>query len=242
MSKQPKSAFLQGIHDGLPIGIGYLAVSFAVGISAYQAGIHILQAAVMSLFNLTAAGEASAISLIAAGTTVGEMAMTQLVINIRYLLMSCALSQKLSPQTPLRHRFAVSFGVTDEIFAISASYPGPLPPAYNYGAMAVAVPGWTLGTLLGAWLGDILPAFLVTALGVCLYGMFVAVVIPASKKNLPVAWTALGAMVLNTAITYLPFTAHISEGCRIITVTLAVSVAAALLAPVQDEEEAEQHA
>ena len=152
-----------------------------------------LAAAVMSLTNLTSAGQAAGITLIAAGTTVAEMALTQLVINLRYLLMSCALSQKVAPQTPWYHRMLVSFGITDELFALQTARPGKLCVSYAYGALSMAVPGWTLGTVLGVCAGNLLPAMLTDALGVCLYGMFVAAVVPSAKKDRHVTICALCA-------------------------------------------------
>ena len=148
MKKEGTKIFLRGMRDGLPIGLGYFAVAFALGINAVSAGLTAFQAALMSLLNVTSAGEAAGIALLGVGTTYVELAFTQLVINMRYLLMSCSLSQKFSGKTSLLHRFLVGYGVTDEIFGISMAVEGHLSPLYSYGAIAVAVPGWTLGTLL----------------------------------------------------------------------------------------------
>ena len=153
-----KQWFSLGIRDGMPIAIGYFAVAFALGIKAVAAGFSSLAAALLSLLNVTSAGEAAGIALLAAGTTYVELAFTQLVINLRYLLMSCALSQKLSSRTKWYHRLLVGYGVTDEIFGVSTAVSGELSPYYNYGAIAVAVPGWTLGTLFGAVMGNVRPA------------------------------------------------------------------------------------
>ncbi len=141
---------------------------------ARGAGIGILQAAVMSLTNVTSAGQFAGLALIQGGAPFVEMAITQLIINLRYCLMSCALSQKLAPDMPLFHRFFIAYGVTDEIFGVSVCRPGTLSPFYSYGLIAVAVPGWTLGTVLGAVSGNLMPDRILSALGVALYGMFLA--------------------------------------------------------------------
>ena len=175
--------FVRGMRDGIPIALGYFAVAFALGIKASAAGFSAFQAALMSALNLTSAGEAAAITLIGAGTTYVELAFTQLVINIRYLLMSCSLSQKFAPEGSLLHRFLVGFGVTDEIFGISMAIEGKLSPFYSDGAVSVAAPGWTLGTLLGALLGNVLPLRAASALGVALYAMFLAIILPPARKS-----------------------------------------------------------
>ena len=148
----------KGLHDGIPIGLGYLAVSFTFGIMAAGAGLTAPEAVLMSFTNLTSAGQFAGLGIIQAGGSLLEMAAAQLIINLRYCLMSCALSQKFSPDMPFLHRFFVSYGVTDEIFGVSVCRQGELSPFYNYGLMGTAVPGWTLGTLLGALSGGLLPA------------------------------------------------------------------------------------
>ena len=161
-----KESFKQGITDGIPIALGYLAVSFTFGMMAVQGGLTIWQAVLISLTNLTSAGQFAGLDIIIAGGSLWEIALTQLIINLRYCLMSFSLSQKLRRDEPWGHRYAVAFGVTDEIFGVSASKTGKVSAFYNYGVMSVAIPGWTLGTLLGAISGSILPAFIMSALGV----------------------------------------------------------------------------
>ena len=175
--------FRYGLKDGVPIGLGYLAVSFSFGIMARKAGVSTLAAVIMSLTNLTSAGQFAALGIIEAGAPFVEMAAAQLIINLRYCLMSCSLSQKLEKGMPFLHRFMVSYGVTDEIFGVSVCREGSLSPFYTYGLICVAVPGWTFGTFLGAVSGDLLPARLLSALGVALYGMFLAVVIPPARES-----------------------------------------------------------
>lgn len=231
-----KSFFFRGMRDGLPIAIGYFAVAFALGIKATAAGLAPLQSALLSLLNVTSAGEAAGIALLGAGTTYVELAFTQLVINIRYLLMSCSLSQKFAPEVNVLHRMLVGYGVTDEIFGISVAQ-SPLSPYYNYGAISVAVPGWTLGTLLGAVMGDILPVRVVAALGVALYAMFLAIILPPARKSRVIAGLVAISMAASAALTFI--CAHFSltwftEGFRIIALTVAISLAAAFLCPVTE--------
>ena len=234
-----KQWFSLGIRDGMPIAIGYFAVAFALGIKAVAAGFSSLAAALLSLLNVTSAGEAAGIALLAVGTTYVELAFTQLVINLRYLLMSCALSQKLSCRTKWYHRLLVGYGVTDEIFGVSTAVSGELSPYYSYGAIAVAVPGWTLGTFFGAVMGNVLPDRAVTALGVALYAMFLAVVLPPARKSRVIAGlVALSALCSAglTALCHALSLTWFTEGFRIIFLTVVLSLGAALLFPVQEEE------
>lgn len=233
-----KTWFFRGVRDGMPIAIGYFAVAFALGIKATAAGLTAWQAALLSFLNVTSAGEAAGIALLGVGTTYVELAFTQLVINIRYLLMSCSLSQKLSPETSVLHRLLVGYGVTDEIFGISAAVDGKLSPCYSYGAIAVAVPGWTLGTLLGAVMGNILPARAVGALGVALYAMFLAIILPPARKSRTIAGLVAISMAASALLTILCTKLSLTwftEGFRIITLTVVISATAAILCPVQEK-------
>lgn len=227
--------FTKGMREGMPICFGYFAVSFAFGIQAAAIGLSVLESAVLSAANVTSAGQFAALGIIAAGASYIELAFTQLVINLRYFLMSCALSQKLSPTMPLRHRLGIAYGMTDEIFAVSVSQPEPLSPFYSYGLIAVAVPGWVLGTVLGAAAGNILPGILTNALGIAIYGMFIAIVIPPAKENRVVAGVVVLAMLLATVFTYAPVLCQISSGFRIILITVLVAGGAALLFPIEDK-------
>src|SRR5699024_3197042 len=185
--------FRQGLRDGVPIALGYFAVSFTFGMMAVSGGLSPWQATLISLTNLTSAGQFAGLDIMLATGSYWEMALTQLVINLRYCLMSFSLSQKLKRNIPWGHRLAVAFGVTDEIFGVSAAREGRLSPWYNYGAMCVAIPGWTLGTLGGAISGGLLPDFLVCAFSVAITGMFLAVIIPAAKMNMWIRLVVLGA-------------------------------------------------
>lgn len=229
--------FQLGLKDGVPIGLGYLAVSFTFGIMARGAGISTLAAVVMSLTNLTSAGQFAALGIIQAGAPFAEMAMAQLIINLRYCLMSCSLSQKLEQGMPFIHRFFISYGVTDEIFGVSVCREGSLSPFYTYGLLCVAVPGWTFGTFLGAVSGDLLPARLLSALGVALYGMFLAVVIPPARESRILTGVILVSMAASLVFSVVPGLRDISSGFKIIILTLAIAGAAAFLFPVKEEAE-----
>ena len=231
-----KSCFSKGIRDGIPIALGYFAVSFSLGIAARSAGFTAFQALLMSLFNNASAGEFAAFTLIAAGAGYVEVALMTLVTNARYLLMSCALSQKLAPSVPLRSRMLIGFDVTDEIFGVSIAYPGKLNPWYTYGVMLVALPGWAVGTYFGVLMGNILPLRLVSALSVALYGMFIAVFMPPTRKDKVIAMLVVASMFLSWAFSVIGLFSFMSEGARVIFLTVAISAAAAWLFPVKDEE------
>lgn len=231
--------FKRGIQDGIPIGLGYFAVSFTFGMMAVSGGLTAWQAVLISLTNLTSAGQFAGLGIIIAGGSMWEMALTQLVINLRYCLMSFSLSQKLEKNISTGHRLAVAFGVTDEIFGVSASQEGRLSPWYNYGVMSMAIPGWTLGTLVGAVLGNVLPGFLVSALNVAIYGMFLAVIIPPAKKNKSVLGVVIGAMAISTVFAVVPVLNKVSSGFVIIITTLIVAGLAAHFSPIPEEKEAE---
>ena len=237
MKKQLRQEYIRGIRHGVPIALGYFAVSFAIGITAEKAGMTVYEAALMSLLNLTSAGQAAAITLISVGTYIAELALTQLIINARYFLMSCSLSQRVSADIPFYHRLLVAFGVTDEIFGISIAQKGYLLPAYNYGAMSVAIPGWCMGTALGVIFGEILPGLVVNCLSVALYGMFIAIIIPPARKSIAVALAVVISMILSFLTGVLPAVKEISSGFKIIIITVAVAAIAAIIAPVEDCDE-----
>ncbi len=233
--EENKHWFRRGLHDGIPIALGYFAVAFALGISAKQAGLTALQATLASLLCNASAGEYAGFTVIAAQAPYLEMAIITLIINARYLLMSASLSQKISPDTAFGHRLLVGFVITDEIFGASVTQPGKLNPFYNYGLALISLSCWALGTCLGVVVGSILPALLVTALGVGIYGMFLAIVIPPARTNPVIRGLVLLSMVLSFLCSRLPMISTLSEGSRIILLTVLLSLGAALLFPIPEE-------
>lgn len=238
--KQNRFWYIRGLRDGLPIGMGYLAVSFTLGIAAKNAGLSALQAGLMSFLNLTSAGEFAALSIIQAQGAYLELALSQIIINLRYCLMSCALSQKLSGGTGFFHRFFMAFGVTDEIFGIAVSTPKYLNPYYQYGAMSVAVPCWTSGTVLGVILGGVLPVPLMRAMSIALYGMFLAVIIPPAKNNRVLSGIIIVSMVLSCLCGMFPPLKQLSSGMKTILLTVGISAAAAALFPIREGESTDE--
>ena len=227
--------FKEGLRDGIPIALGYLAVSFTLGIQAKEAGMGVLEATVMSFVNVTSAGEFAALTIISYASSYLEMALSQFIINLRYMLMSFALSQKVSPNLSVPHRMGVAYGVTDEIFGISVSRKGTLSPYYNYGAMSIALPGWTIGTGLGVIMGNILPDSVVSALSLALYGMFLAIIIPKAREDRHVLAAVVFAMAASWLCTKIPVIRDVSAGTRIILLTVLIALIAALVFPVKEE-------
>lgn len=231
--------YRRGVRDGMPVFFGYLAVSFSFGILAKSLNISSVAAVVMSAANFTSAGQFAAVSSISAGVGYIELALMQFIINLRYFLMSSALSQKISDKPPFFHRFFMAFGNTDEVFALAVSYKGELTPAYFYGLMTSALPGWVAGTALGVISGNFLPARVLSALGIALYAMFIAIIIPPARKSKIVAGIVAGSMTASFLFSKLPVLKNISSGFRIIILTVLISAAAAALFPVETEEDYE---
>lgn len=230
-----RKIFFRGVKDGIPIALGYLAVSFTLGIAAKKVGLSAFSATLMSFTNNTSAGEFAALALIGAGSSYAEMALTQLVINIRYMLMSCSLSQKLPKETPLAKRLLLGYCITDEVFGVSYAYEGKLEPVYSYGAMFLPMIGWSLGTFLGITLGNVLPARLMSALSVALYAMFIAIIVPPAKKNKVILAAVIVAMNMSWIFNVTPGLKNISSGFRIIIITLIVAGGAAIFFPIKEE-------
>ena len=228
------SWFARGLRDGIPICMGYFAVSFALGITARGIGMNALQAGLMSMGMVASAGEFAAIVLIASSAGIFEMISTCIVVNMRYFLMSCSLSQKLSPDLPFYHRFLLPYCITDEIFGLSSAVPGYLDPAYSYGMTIVSVAGWTTGTVLGVLMGNIMPAWAVNALSVSLYGMFLAIIIPPSRKDKFIAGLVAVSMTASGLFTVLPLLRDISGGFKVIILTILIAGAAAFIHPIED--------
>ncbi|MDD6275846.1 MAG: AzlC family ABC transporter permease [Clostridia bacterium] len=234
-----RTAFLKGFKDGIPIGLGYFAVAFSLGIAARSAGMSPLQGFLMSILNNASAGEYAAVSVIAAGGAYIEMAIITLVTNARYLLMSCALSQRLSTNTRLPHRLLMGAVVTDEIFAVTISQPGYANPYYTYGAIVIASPLWAVGTAFGIAAGNFLPANIVSAFSVALFGMFIAVLIPQAKKDKKMAIVIIASFLLSWLFAALPAVKEMSEGTRTIILTVGISAVAALIFPVAEDDKNE---
>jgi len=237
MHQENKSWFLRGVRDGIPIMMGYAAVSFTLGIAARNAGLTAFQAGLTSFLNNASAGEKAGFTVIQAGEGYLAMAVMMLIVNARYLLMSCALSQKISPETGLIPRMIIGFEVTDEIFGVQMNVPGMINPWYTYGVISMALPGWTLGTFFGVMLGNVLPARAVSALSVGLYGMFLAIIIPPARRSRVIGGLVLVSMAASFAFSVLPVVSAVSPGMRVIILTVVISAAAAILFPVQDEPE-----
>ena len=239
MSKNEKiKAYRDGMRDGVPIGLGYFAVAFSLGIAARSAGMRALQGLMASPLCNASAGEFALFTVIGAGGTYLEVALVTLIANARYLLMSFALSQRISPEMPDYHRYLFGGLVTDEFFGINIARPGYLEPVYYYGAITVATPLWAIGTALGILMGNLLPGRVVSALSVALYGMFLAIIIPPARENRVVAACVLASFLLSGLFSVLPLLSGISAGTRTILLTLLIAGGAALLFPVREEESA----
>lgn len=236
--KKNSNAFLMGMRDGLPIGLGYFAVSFSLGIIARKGGLVPIIGFFSSLFTRASAGEYAIYSLIAAGGTYMEAFVISVIANARYLLMNCALSQKFDEATKLPMRILVGCCCTDEIFGISIAWKGYLKPSYTFGATVVAGPMWAMGTALGIVAGSALPVNVVSALSVALYGMFLAIIIPPAKKDKAVAFAIAASFTLSYLCSVLPGIKAIGSGTRTIILTIIISAAAALICP-RDQKESE---
>ena len=218
-----RKVFCEGIRDGVPIALGYFAVSFSLGIAARKAGFTPFQGFLASLLNNASAGEYAAFALIMSGASYFQVAVITLIANARYLLMSCALAQRFAPGTPFWHRLVIGYDVTDELFGITIARPGSLNPCYTYGAILLAAPAWASGTALGIVAGN-------------LYGMFLAIIIPPARKDKVVAVLVAISFALSFACNYLPGISALSDGTRTILLTVLISSAAAVLFPVKDQE------
>ena len=231
-----KQWFVRGMRAGVPISLGYFAVALSLGIAARNAGFSAAQATLTSFLINASAGEYIGFTLISAGAGYVEVLIMEAVANARYLLMSCALSQKLPPKTSTAKRLLLGYCITDEVFGASVAVEGNVDPLFTYGAMMIAVPGWSLGTLCGVLIGSVLPVGLVSALSVSLYGMFISVFIPEAKRNKIVAALVIISFAASFAFMKIPLFDGISEGIKIIILTVVISLAAAIIFPVKEGE------
>ena len=233
------NSFLKGITEGFAICIGYLSVAFAFGIFAVENGLSSLEAILISMTNVTSAGQLAGVPIIASGGTLIEVAVTQLIINLRYSLMSVSLSQKLDKNVRMIDRFIIAFVNTDEVFAVASSQKGTVGRKYLYGLILTPYIGWSLGTAIGAIAGNILPPIVISSLGIAIYGMFVAIVVPAIKTSKSTAMCVFIAVILSCIFKYTPVLNKVSGGFVIIICAVVASAVMAALSPVNIEEEAE---
>lgn len=232
------NSFTKGLKDGIPIGLGYLSVSITFGLMAVSAGIPVWAAVLISMTNLTSAGQFAGLSIITGGAPLFEMALTQLVINIRYSLMSLSLSQKLHKSVSTFDRLILSFFNTDEIFAVASAQEGEIGRRYLSGLAVIPYLGWTGGTLIGAVATSFLPESVAAALGIAIYGMFMAIIIPPAKKSRSVLIVVLFAAVLSCLFKWVPLLNTVSSGFVIIICALTAAAVGALIAPIKEEENA----
>ncbi len=237
MSGVDKKWFKKGLRNGIPIAAGYFAVSFALGFSARNAGLTVIQATLASLLCNASAGEYAGFTVIASQAPYITMAVITAIVNARYLLMSASLSQKLPESTSLPHRLLVGFWITDEIFGASATVQGKLNPYYNYGLAICSLSFWALGTACGVIVGNVVPTNIVSALGVLLYGMFLAIIIPPAKHDKIVRVLVVLSMVLSFMASNMPVISGLSDGTRIIILTVLIAGVAAILFPINDRED-----
>lgn len=237
MEHTNRKAFISGIKVGIPIGLGYMAVAFTLGIQAKRIGITAFQSALMSFGLHASAGEYIALSLFGIGANIFVMVLMEMVANARYLLMSCSLSQKIPENTPIWKRLLMGYFITDEIFGAAISVSGKLNPYYIFGMAAIASPGWVGGTALGVILGNALPANIVSALSVGLYGMFIACIIPEGKKNKVVAVMIAISFLLSYLSSVIPVIKDIDSGVKIIVLTIVIAGIFTVLRPISDLEE-----
>jgi predicted branched-subunit amino acid permease len=230
--------FRSGVRDGLPVGIGYFSVSFGFGALAITYGLQVLQATLISLTNLTSAGQFAGLTVMAASASMMDMVLTQLVINSRYALMSLALSQKLGKEIGTLPRLVISFFVTDEIFALAMERTRALTISYMLGLASLPILGWVSGTFCGAAASSVLPLSVRTALGVALYGMFVAIVVPQARKEKPFLITAGIAAALSCMMEWIPLFQSISDGIAIVLSTVIAAAICAVAFPVEEKKEA----
>jgi len=234
-----RNEFFNGIKDGIPICLGYFSVSMAFGIAAVKGGIPIWAAILTSLTNVTSAGQFAGVNIMLALGNFIELAITTLIINMRYFLMSLSVSQKVDSSMKLWQRFLVSFGITDEIFAVSMRHSRPLTAVYMAGLIITPVLGWTLGTATGAIATTVMPEALSSAMGIALYGMFIAIVIPPAKEDKNILVAVLLAIAGSLLFSYAPLLKSISEGWTIIIITILVSALCATIFPIKTEERRE---
>lgn len=231
-----RTEYRAGLSRGLPVAVGYFSVSFGFGAMAVSQGLWALDATLISLTNLTSAGQFAGLTVIVAAAGLWEMVLTQLIINSRYALMSLALSQRMGQQVGVLPRLLIAFFNTDEIFALAMARKEPLTVPFLLGLGTLPILGWTLGTLCGAVAGSVLPASIGTAMGVMLYGMFIAIVVPPAKNSRPVLLAVGLSALLSCCFAWIPMLKAVSSGVAIVICTVAASAVCAAVFPVKEEE------
>ncbi len=234
-----KSGFIKGIIDGMPICLGYLSVAFAFGIFATESGLSVWETLFISMTNVTSAGQLAAVPIITGGGSLAELALCQIIINLRYALMSTSLSQKMDKSIRLIDRFVIAFVNTDEVFAVASGNSHNVKRNYMYGLILTPYLGWSVGTLLGSLAGNVLPSSVVSALGIAIYGMFVAIVVPEMRANTKTALAVALSIVLSCAFEFLPFLNKVPDGFTVIICAAAASLLFAFVFPIEVKEECE---
>lgn len=231
------NSFKKGFFDGLPIGLGYLAVSFSFGILAVKGGLNVWQATLISMLNVTSAGQFAGLTIMLSQGTLVEIIISQFVINLRYALMSISMSQHIDKSMTLPKKLFFGEFHTDEIFAVGMGHPEKLGSKYFMGVILAPYFGWALGTFLGGVCGEILPSIITSALGVALYGMFIAIVVPPMKHSWKITIVVLISIALSLCFRYVPVVNKVSSGFAIIICAVVASLIGAILFPVEDKEE-----
>lgn len=231
------NSFRKGLRDGLPIALGYLSVSFTFGMMAVADGIPVWGALLISMTNVTSAGQVAGLSIIASSASFLEMALTQLIINLRYALMSLSLSQKFERHVNTLDRLVIAFCNTDEVFAVASGKKGEVGKRYMFGLITTPYFGWALGTLIGAAASTFLPEMVRSALGIAIYGMFIAIFIPAAKHYRPVVWVLLISVLLSCSFRWIPLLNRVSSGFVIIICTVIAAAIGAKLFPIREEDD-----
>ena len=234
-----KNGFIEGIIDGMPICLGYLSVAFAFGIFATDSGLGILETLLISMTNVTSAGQLAAVPIITAGGSLAELAWCQVIINLRYALMSTSLSQKMDKSIRLIDRFLIAFVNTDEVFAVASGKKHKVRRNYMYGLILPPYLGWSIGTLMGSLAGNVLPPGVVSALGIAIYGMFVAIVVPEMKENSKTALAVVLSIILSCIFEFLPILEKVPDGFTVIICAVSASLLFAIIFPVDVKEECE---
>ena len=229
---QDTSDFIQGLKDALPLFLGYIPISFAFGMIGKESGLDLWAVVLISATNFTSASQLAGTAIIAASGGYLEIAITTFIINIRYILMSLSLSQKIEQKMPTLHRAIFSFGITDEIFALTSQHEGKISSGYFAGIIILPYISWTLSTFLGATAATLMPEYLCSAFGMAIYGMFLAIIVPPAKKLKPIFTTVMISAVISCIFRLTPILKSISFGWVVIICAIAASGYSAIRYPI----------